>query len=297
MGNNDAGNKPVRTVAVYGCDRQEAHLPELGVFFARLRAEGIRVYVFDGFATWLCNHGIDLCGAECVSSLPDDALLVASVGGDGTFLHAVAWIDGRDIPVMGINTGHLGYLAGFSFSRMEEVLAAIGGSGEESSRMMLEVAADSRDGGFRGFALNEVSISRGDTAQMVDVRVRVDGNYLADYVGDGLLVSTPTGSTAYNLSCGGPILAPGLSNIILTPIAPHSLTLRPLVIGSDSTLEIDLRTRGEDCHVGIDGATFSVRPGDNVLVIRRAGRRVRVVQPPGTTFGRVLRQKLKWGVK
>lgn len=291
-------------VAVFGNNWQEGHLGEVAEFFAALSREGVEAAVCRGFGEWLEAQGVSLCGARLCDGIPADASLVVSVGGDGTFLRAAEWLvraaewfGGRRVPVMGINTGHLGYLAGFSFDRMAEVLDAVArGRYDISRRMMLEVISPHLPEGFSPYALNEVSVSKGDTTSMVDVRAFVDGRFVADYLGDGLLAATPTGSTAYNLSCGGPIVAPTLEGIILTPVAPHSLTLRPMVIGADAEVRLRLSSRGEECHVGIDGRTFAVPSVGAELTLRRAPHTLHLAQPPGTTFGRVLRRKLSWGV-
>lgn len=283
-------------IAIYGTRRQEEHLDALRSFFASLREREVEFCVSRRFGDYLEDQGIMISASEKVDSVPESATLAVSIGGDGTFLRTSAWLACREIPVMGINTGHLGYLAAFSFDRRDEVDAAIAGEFEVSPRMTVEIETDALPDGFDSVALNEISVAKGDTTSMVNILTEIDDEYLADYVADGLLVSTPTGSTAYNLSCGGPIVEPTASNLIITPIASHSLTHRPLVVGSESELRLHVATRGAEAHVGVDGRTFAVRSG-TVLTIRKSRGRVLVAQPKGMGFASVLRRKLGWGLR
>ena len=287
------------TIGVYGNSYQDSHLPELRGFLAMLRESGHTLALDADFAAYLRGHGLEVSPFETVSEFPADASLAVSLGGDGTFLQAADWVGSLQTPIMGINTGHLGYLTGFSFSdkgAVEAIRKAVAGDYEISSRMTLRVASPFLPEGFSSVALNEISVSKGDTTSMVDIKAKVDGRYLADYLADGLVVATPTGSTAYNLSCGGPILEPTLNAFVLSPIAPHSLALRPLVIGSDSVLELEVSSRGAECHVGVDGRTFAVPASGSKILISKGDYRVNVVQPVGMDFPTVLRNKLGWGV-
>lgn len=257
---------------------------------------GIEVFVHRDFASYLSSHGIAFCSAEVTEAFPEDVDLLCSVGGDGTFLRSVEWAGSSEVPVLGINTGHLGYLAGFSLDRPAELTEALEGKMDISERMMLRLHCESLPEGFNCCALNEVAVLKGDTTSMVSVRAWLGGDYLADYRADGLIVSTATGSTGYNLSCGGPILEPTLHNMILSPIAPHSLTMRPLVTGSDRSLRLELDSRGEECHVAVDGRAFSVPSRDTVISIDRAPYTTRVALPAGSGFAPTLREKLNWGM-
>lgn len=284
-------------IAVFGNRYQATHLEELRGFLAWLLSHDYDVCIESGFARYLKANGCDCGEAENVDSLPDNTEIVASIGGDGTFLHAAEWIGSKEVPIMGINTGHLGYLTGFSFDNSEKIQKALKGEYELSSRMTIGVRSQYLPDGFSPYALNEVSITKGDTVSMVEIRANIDGRYLADYLADGLIVSTPTGSTAYNLSCGGPILEPTLDIFVLSPIAPHSLTLRPLVVGSWSELSLEVRSRGEECHIGVDGRTFSIPSCGTEIKIIKGSHRVKVMQPKGTDFPSVLRNKLGWGFR
>ena len=282
-------------IGIYGNNYQEAHRDELSRFIGRLRADGFTAAVHADFADYLSANGIEVADSERVEALPADARMVVSIGGDGTFLQAADWVGSMQTPIMGINTGHLGYLTGFSFRDTTSIFAALRGSYELSSRMALRVISDFVPEGFSPYGLNEISISKGDTTSMVQIRASIDGRFMADYQADGLVIATPTGSTAYNLSCGGPIMQPTLDSIVLSPIAPHSLTQRPLVVAAGSALSFDVRSRGAECHIGVDGRTFSVPASGTSLRVTAAPHRVNVVQPAGTDFAAVLRNKLGWG--
>lgn len=285
-------------VTLCGNASQDDRLEDVRLLLGELLGMGCDVCVERSFHDYLSLHGLSLEGCEKVDSLPHDCGVVLSVGGDGTFLRTAAWVDGSPVPVMGVNTGHLGYLAAYSMADMEELCRGLMGERELSPRIVLETDCEGMPGDFRRFALNEVAVAKGDTTSMVNVRAYVNGHYLADYLADGLLVATPTGSTAYNLSCGGPILEPTMQSMVLCPVAPHSLTLRPLVISADSELRLEVSSRGaEECHIGVDGRTFAVPASGATLRVRRSTNIVNVAQPVGSFFAKVLRHKLRWGVR
>lgn len=285
----------MRKITIFGIGSQRRSACELGDFFSMLRQSGINVCVTREFAVTLRADGIDVTGFEEVDSVAFDSDLVVSIGGDGTFLRAASAVGASGIPVMGINTGHLGYLAPSSLPLSESAVRAIHGVFEVSERMTLQVLSDMLPESFSPVALNEIAISKGDTTSMVSIQAYVNGHYLAEYQADGLIVSTPTGSTAYSLSCGGPILEPTLEGIVLSPIAPHSLTVRPLVVAASSELRLEVSSRGEKCHVGVDGRTFTIPAEGSVVRICRGEYNVKVAQPRGIDFSEVLREKLHWG--
>lgn len=282
-------------IGVFGNSYQAAHLDELRGFLYWLRSNSYELLIHYEFADYLRRQAIEIHEMEIIRMLPSDVSIVISIGGDGTFLKAAEWVGALELPVMGINTGHLGYLTAFSFSDFDTITAALQGNYGISSRMTLEVESPFLPEGFSSIALNEVAILKGDTASMVEIEAKIGDKYIADYLADGLVIATPTGSTAYNLSCGGPIMQPTLDSMILTPIAPHSLTLRPLVVDANAELSFEVRSRGDECHIGVDGRTFIVSSDGSTLKISRGHYRVNVMQPPGIDFARILRNKLNWG--
>lgn len=238
-----------------------------------------------------------------VESLPEAELgeaagLVIAVGGDGTMLYASRLVAGRDIPLLGINRGRLGFLAditpGEMLRRLDEVLA---GDYDEDHRLMLEAILDSGTAPpRRALALNDVVLQKRDTGRMLDFENWVDGVYVNTHGGDGLVIATPTGSTAYALSGGGPIIHPSLDAITLVPICPHTLSDRPIVIRSDASIEVRVLERPESCaEVACDGIPLGeLAPGERLLV-RAAPERVVLIHPRGHDYFRLLRSKLHWG--
>ena len=223
-----------------------------------------------------------------------EADMALSLGGDGTFLTTAMWVARQGMPILGINLGHLGYLTAGSLDEgvaiIDEVLA---GRYRIEQRTMLQVGCDSA-AIEHPWALNEVAILRHDTSSMLDMLTSLRGSELTTYRGDGLIVSTPTGSTAYNMSVGGPILEPTTACLVLSPISPHSLTMRPLVVRDDSQITVRTHTRATHYEVSIDGEV-TLCPTGSQLTIERAPYCARVVQLHGKNFASTLRQKLLWG--
>ena len=219
-----------------------------------------------------------------------------SLGGDGTFLRTAEKVARCGIPILGINTGHLGYLADASVENIDEVVENLfSGNYKIEERTVLHVTTDSGVVIDNPFALNEIAISRQSTALMMSMHTWVNGSDLTTYKGDGLIISTPTGSTAYNLSVGGPILEPTSNNIVLSPISAHSLTMRPLVLRDDCTIRVTTNSRAQQYLVSIDGRPFTFDIGTSITV-RKADFTVKVIQHTGHNFADTLRNKLMWGI-
>lgn len=220
-----------------------------------------------------------------------------SIGGDGTILKTVTYVRDLKIPIVGINTGRLGFLATI---RKTEIKASIDkiltGKYAISERSLLQIETD-RDQevfGELNFALNEIAVSRKNTTSMISVETHLDGEQLTHYWADGLIISTPTGSTGYSLSCGGPVIEPQTAAIILTPIAPHNLNARPLVI-SDST-EIRLKVSGrEEQHLISLDSRIATLDNETTIILRKAPFKIRLVRLEGDSFIQTLRRKLLWG--
>lgn len=219
-----------------------------------------------------------------------------SIGGDGTFLRTVSAIRAKNIPILGINTGRLGFLADVSEGDMEQTLSEIlSGNYTIEERSQLKLAVNDSSCETIDFALNEIAILKQDSSSMIIIDVNINGERLTSYEADGLLVSTPTGSTAYSLSVGGPIMAPNTSNFIITAIAPHSLTARPLVIEDDNILTLTIRSRSSCFLISLDGRSKAMPINGTTLQITKAKTSVRVVKRIGQTFYSTLKNKLKWG--
>lgn len=219
-----------------------------------------------------------------------------SIGGDGTFLKTVSLLRNTKIPILGINTGRLGFLADISCDDFELTLAEILQGQyhiEERAQIKLTLNND-REKSF--YALNEVAVLKQDQASMITVTMYINGELLSSYEADGLIVATPTGSTAYSLSVGGAIMAPNTPNFIITAIAPHSLTSRPLVVGNDNILTLDVKSRSCCFLASVDGRSTTLPIENTTLCIERAEMPVYVVKRLGHTFYATLRDKLKWGL-
>lgn len=292
----------MKGIAIYGNTRQDSHLPHISRFLRLLEEHDVALYVEERFSEYLRRGGVS-GGWEVRELFPaDDVDCVVSLGGDGTFLRCARWVAYHGTPIMGINTGHLGFLASYSFDEMDQLVPILlGGLGRIEPRMVLRVESRYLPEGVWPYALNEVAILKSDSSSMLDIRTWVDCNYLADYLADGLLVATPTGSTAYNLSVGGPILDPTVSNMVLSPVAPHSLTMRPLVIGGDSQVAVAVTSKARRCRISLDGRAFSMpcvqenETAEPALTVTKAGFAVNILRSPESHFSDILRNKLMWG--
>lgn len=281
-------------VAVYGSRRQSPYLEGLRRLFLFLEERGFRVFVHDRFEAYLKGEGVDTGTSVSVENIPEGVSLVISIGGDGTFLRAARWVGDRQIPILGVNTGHLGYLAACGMEGFEETFAEIlRGEVDVEKRMLLKVECDALNPGTWRYSLNEVTARRDESASVISIRTSLGGIPLADYVADGLIISTPTGSTAYNLSSGGPILEPTVGCFAITPIAPHTLTLRPLVVADSSEIEMEVESRSGKFRLSLDDRAFTLYSGEKILV-RKAPFGVFIIRRKNSNFAKKLREKLFW---
>ena len=220
--------------------------------------------------------------------------MVISIGGDGTFLNAARQVGNKEIPIIGLNTGRLGFLADISPNEIEQTINEIFNNEYSiESRSVLELCCD--DNSIENpFALNEISILKRDDGSMITIETEIDNSYLATYQSDGLIVATPTGSTAYSLSVGGPIIEPNTKTFIITPIAPHSLNVRPFVIRDNISVKLKVESRNHSYLVSIDGRSYTCNEKTE-LVIRKAAHKIKVVKRKNHHFYDTLRKKLMWG--
>lgn len=232
------------------------------------------------------------------NALAREADLIIAVGGDGTMLHAAGLAAEVDVPLLGINRGRLGFLADVSPADMLESLEQVlGGNYTSESRLQLEAKVTAADGSEKtALALNDIVLQRRETGRMLDFETRIAGKYVNTHMGDGLIAATPTGSTAYALSCGGPIIQPQLDAIVVVPICPHTLSDRPIVIPANQEIEVKLLAREDTkAEVSVDGHTLGEFGTDDKLVIRESEHRITLLHPPGYDFYEILRSKLHWG--
>ena len=284
-------------IAVFGNTYQDRHFDVLAGLFERLSRYNVWIEMERSFYNYLSRT---LPAPPKINDLivNDDfsAAIALSIGGDGTFLRTAQRVGGKEIPILGINTGHLGYLADVGVEEMDAGLTSLfEGHYQVEDRTMIEVTSPDAVIDSWPYALNEVAILKQDTASMIDMKSTVDGYSLADYRADGLIISTPTGSTGYNLSVGGPIVAPQAPVWVISPVAAHSLTMRPLVVGDGSVISVTTTSRTSTYRVSLDGRSVSL-PVGTTIVMRRAPFRTRVIQRLDHRFTETLRTKLLWGI-
>lgn len=222
--------------------------------------------------------------------------LVVSVGGDGTFIKTVGFIRDSGVPILGINTGRLGFLANIRREDIQESMELIQqGRYVYEQRSLLSVETKNEIFGEDNFALNEVTVHKKDTASMITVNTTLGGEYLNSYWADGLIVATPTGSTAYSLSCGGPIITPGSHVHILTPIAAHNLNVRPMVVPDNLEIKLTVEGREKSYLVSLDSKTKNIAAGEEIIV-RKAKFMLNVIKFEDNSFLTTIREKMLWGI-
>ena len=224
-----------------------------------------------------------------------DALL--TLGGDGTLLRGARFLGGREIPVLGVNLGRLGFLSACGPDELETaVRRLVSGDYRGEARMMLEGRPSIPEDPRRWYALNDIVLHKSGKARVIWLRVEVDGEEVGSYAADGIVMSTPTGSTAYNLSVGGPVVVPGHPSIIIAPISAHALSIRPVVVGPDVTVTVHADEDGTERLVTVDGQVGATLGTSESLLVRRATRSVILVRFPEMTFFTRMRRKLGWGL-
>lgn len=275
--------------------KQVKHNPEqLSTILHEIERYAMDYVVNEDFAEAItAATGIAIAPERRYSTAPkatgNDVMI--TYGGDGTLLEAVALLPNEDIPVVGINSGRLGYLTADDGKGIEELFRAINeGALHFEQRIMLSV--EGRNEQFT--ALNEISINRHGSS-MISVETLINDNYVATYHGDGLVVATPTGSTAYSLSAGGPIVDPMCRCFVLSPIAPHNLTMRPVVVPDSSVITLRISSREGEASISADNRTYTLHDGDEVRV-KLATKRLILAMPHNNTFYDTLREKMMWGV-
>lgn len=229
--------------------------------------------------------------------LDDSYDLFFSIGGDGTILKTIYYVRHHNIPIVGINTGRLGFLATIQKEEIKESISHIlSGDYSISKRSVLQINSEQEPATINdfNFALNEIAVSRRNTTSMITVETWLNDKYLNAYWADGLIVSTPTGSTGYSLSCGGPVIMPDTQNFVLTPIAPHNLNARPLIIKDDTKIKLKVSTREDTFLVSMDSRIATLQK-NSVLTVQKAPFQIHLVELNGSSFPKTLRKKLLWG--
>ncbi len=286
-------------ISVYGRQFGPHFNKFAGRLFARLREEKITASVYEPFHDFLTNNaGIDPGPCNFFSSHNDldrSSNFVFTIGGDGTILETISIVRDTGIPVLGFNSGMLGFLASISGNDIDHAIDAIvSGSYSIENRGLLRLHSSVKAFGEFDCALNEFTIQKKDST-MITIKAWLNDHFLNSYWADGLIISTPTGSTAYSLSVGGPLLTPDTGAIIISPIAPHNLTVRPVVVPDNNTVRLTIKSKREEFLLSMDYRNTLV-PADTEIIIKKAGFDISLVRLENQNFYTTLRNKLMWGV-
>lgn len=280
------------TIALFGNTYKRQTLNEVEHLLALLKEKDIRVLLSQEL-----RHEMNLVSdyEPFTRETQEEVAFAISVGGDGTFLTTAAEVVEKDIPILGINCGHLGFLTAATTEDVDAVVdRVLKGDYVISERSMLQVSTIGGGHVMMPYALNEVAVLKQELSSMISVETTLDGEHLHTYKADGLVVSTPTGSTAYNLSAGGPLISPYVSALALTPIATHSLYVRPLIIPDDRKIEMKIHSRSGSYLISVDGRSQALKE-EVSLVVERAPYTVKLMMLPDRGFIETLKQKLLWG--
>ncbi|MCF2489558.1 NAD kinase [Dyadobacter sp. CY347] len=285
-------------IAIHGRNFNESARPFIENMFNELSRRNVEVQLSKPFRNFLDQNGITHY-SELVYERPDelfDARLIVSMGGDGTLLETISHVGKRQIPAIGINVGRLGFLATVPPERITDMIQALENSQyriDERTLVEIESNVDLFDG--QNFGLNDFTITKTDTSSMITVHTYLNDEFLNSYWADGLIISTPTGSTGYSLSCGGPVLVPHSQNFIITPISPHNLNVRPLVVEDTAVIRLEVKSRSNNFLVSLD-ARSRVVDENTLLTVRKAGFIARLIKMRDDSFLNTLRSKLSWGL-
>lgn len=286
--------------ALFGQSYQNSTEPIIREIFSFLKENNIEVAVASDFLAILQERGIIEESYSAFTTTEDLRAgfdFFVSIGGDGTLLRSAAIVGNTGIPIVGVNAGRMGFLANVQKENLTAFFRLILEKKYTLSRRTLlavDCLPEAKAINQVNFAMNEVSVSRKDTASMITIETYLDGEFLNSYWADGLIIATPTGSTGYNLSCGGPILMPEVNSLVITPIAPHNLNARPLVIPDNTIIKLKVAGREEHYHLSLDSRIASLTT-ETVLTIRKTDFYINMIEIPGQTFINTLRSKLLWG--
>lgn len=282
--------------AIFGNEYQAKKSTSIEKILDYLAQKGAEIYVENAYYEFLTrSQHIDVKAAGVFEDYNFDVDYVISMGGDGTFLKAASRVGAKGTPIIGVNMGRLGFLADVLPGEVEAALDSLyAGDCQIEEHVVIQVEAEGGVLAGNPFALNDIAVLKRDDASMISIRTQVDGEFLVNYQADGLIVTTSTGSTAYNLSNGGPIIIPQSSSLCLTPVAPHSLNIRPVVINDTAEITLDVESRSHNYLVAIDGRSERMTEGTR-LVIRKAAHTIKIVKQRNQRYFSTLREKLMWG--
>ena len=282
--------------ALFGKEFQAGKTVSIHRLIDSLKARGAEIYIERTFFQYITSAlGMEVEVSGVFDNYNFDVDFVISIGGDGTFLRAASMVGSNGTPIIGVNTGRLGFLADIHPDEIDHAIAEIAdGHYAVEPHAVIMVEADGEIIEGSPFALNDIAVLKRDNAAMISVRTCINGEYLVTYQADGLIVSTPTDSTAYGLSNGGPIIVPDADILCLTPVAPHSLNVRPIVINDDSEITLEVESRSHNFLVAIDGRSEKLLESTR-LTIRKAPYTINIVKRDSRSYFSTLREKMMWG--
>lgn len=285
--------------AIYGRQFEISVTPHIQKFISLLEEKKISMIIYDRFYDHLKSMKIEFASSPRIfndyKALKKNADYLFSLGGDGTLLDTITLLRDSQIPVMGINTGRLGFLSSISKENIEIAINnLIQKNFSIDSRMLIQLATDKGLFGETNYALNEITVHKKDTASMIVIHTYINGEYVNSYWADGLIISTPTGSTGYSLSCGGPIIVPDTENFVLTPIAPHNLNVRPIVVSASSEIKLKVEGRGQHFWVTLDSRTETIDSSIE-MILKKNDFNINLIQTHDQNFFKTIRNKLMWG--
>ena len=284
-------------IAIYSYKLSDKYLPFIKELFQKLLDKEVEVVVYHTFYNEMSSH-FELNESLGVFENHQDlngVNYLFSIGGDGTLLKTITYVRDKDIPVLGINTGRLGFLTSIATEDVDRAIdAVLNGDFDLDTRTLLSLDTEDNLFGEVNYALNEITLQKKDTSSMITIQVYLGTEFLNSYWADGLIISTPTGSTAYSLSCNGPIILPGSGNIIINPIAPHNLNVRPVVVPDGAELTLKIAGRTENFLVALDSRSLTV-PLSNEIKIKKSSHHINLIRLKDYSFLNTLRTKLIWG--
>ena len=286
-------------IALFGTPCSEQFTKYIQHLVSRLEAENVSLLIYEEYLSFLEKKVTFEKPPKIFDSyhtLKGSADFLFSIGGDGTLLGSITLVRDSNIPILGINTGRLGFISSISTDQIESAINdVISNNFEIKNRTLLSLETENNLFGNVNFALNEVAIVKKDTSSMIRIDAFLNDEFLNSYWADGLVIATPTGSTGYSLSCGGPIIIPGTNNVIITPIAPHNLNVRPIVLSDEDVIKLKVVDKDQLALVSLD-SRFRAFDSTIALIIKKADFKINLIEPQSHSFISTIRSKLMWGI-
>ncbi|MCH6198595.1 NAD kinase [Aquiflexum sp. LQ15W] len=284
-------------ITLHGIDVQKEFLPQIGILFDILKKRNIDINLTESLLKSLKRNAFQTKGLKSVNQKESikESDFVISIGGDGTLLDTVCLVGENEIPILGVNTGRLGFLATVAKENIQNSIEElVSGAFSVESRSLLKLESDVPLFNGLNFGLNEFTIHKRDTSSMITVHTYINDLYLNSYWADGLIIATPTGSTGYSLSCGGPLITPGARNFVITPVSPHNLNVRPIVVSDDNEISFKIEGRSEKFLISLDSRSTPI-DATVKLKVKKAEFSAKLVKFSSYSYFDTLRQKLNWG--